>query len=95
MSQLSHVYITFLSQLYGLPIDKNYFPMNFISFDEVKNLFQTKQVGRFEIEPIYQVWAGNPDSQNRIVTVYTKNDQIYLVKAFYHSDTKQIFPPTI
>lgn len=95
MNLMREAYETFLCQLYKLPINYTYIPMNFISFPETQNLFNQKQIDRFEINPTLQIWAGNPHTQNRIITLHTKNGRTYLVKALYHPGTQQIYPPVL
>lgn len=93
MNLIREAYETFLSQLYNLPINQSYLPMNFISFFDAKTLLEQKQINHFEINPVFQVWAGIPCRQNRVITIHTKNGSVYLVKALYHSGTQQIYPP--
>lgn len=91
-------YETFLSQMYGIPIPQSYFPMNFISFIEASSLLQQNLVEKFEVDPILQVWSGvsqlsigNHETKERIITLYLKNGNNYLVKAIYNPITQQIF----
>ena len=85
-------YEIFLSQLYSLPINQSYLPLNFISFQEAHDLLQRKQVDHYTLDPLLQVWAGLPSTPNRIITLHAKNGVNYLVKAQYNSLTQQIFP---
>lgn len=86
------LYLTFLSQIYSIPIVQNYFPMNFISFTETSDLLKQNLVDRYEVDPTLQVWSGIPtNNQERIITLYLKNGTIYLVKALYNPLTQQIF----
>jgi hypothetical protein len=95
MSQIRELYETFLCQIYSLPINQEHFPMNFISFDDTQKLFKQKQINKFEINPSLQVWSGDPNSQNRIISLHTKTGENHLVKALYHPETKQIYPPVL
>ncbi|CAN5690318.1 hypothetical protein BH23THE1_BH23THE1_32640 [soil metagenome] len=92
-------YETLLKQLYGIPIQLpdflvfNSIRSNFISFPEVTNMFSQNQVERYIIDPLLQPWAGPPSTQNRIITIFTKNGMTYLVKVRYDQERNQIYPP--
>ena len=89
-------YVTFLSQMYSIPIEQSYYPMNFISFVEASSLLGQNLVEKYEVDPILQVWSGflqvsnNQEIRERIITLYLKNGNTYLVKALYNPITQQI-----
>ncbi|CAN5605080.1 hypothetical protein BH23THE1_BH23THE1_32920 [soil metagenome] len=88
-------YETLVRQLYGLPVQLpefliiNGLRINFVSFQDVTNM----QIERYIVDPLLQPWAGPPNTQNRIITVFLRNGITYLVKVRYNPKTNQIFPP--
>ena len=88
-------YETLVKQLYGLPVTLpeslvvNGLKLNFIPFSQLSTI----QIERYIIEPLLQPWAGPPNTQNRILTIFGKNGMSYLVKARYDQATNQIFQP--
>ena len=84
-----------IKRLYNLPVDMpeflivNGLKLNFIPFSQVSSI----QIERYIIEPLLQPWAGPPNIQNRIITIFDKNGMTYLLKANYDPVSNQIFPP--
>lgn len=85
-------YETYIKGLSGIPITLpeyliiNGLKVNFISFDQVRNI----QIDKYIIDPILQPWAG---PSNKILTIFGKNGITYLVKARYDPVGNQIFSP--
>jgi hypothetical protein len=86
-------YETLLSQFYNLPINQSYLPMNFISFQDAQELLKQKQIDRYVLDPLLQLWTGSPNTSNRIITLHTKNGVNYLVKAQFDPITNKIYQP--
>lgn len=91
---------TLIKQLYGLVPDNmpdhfiiNNIRVNIVPFEFITRMLANKQVERYIIDPMLQPWAGPPQSQNRIFTIFGKNGITYIVKARYDQVTNQIFPP--
>lgn len=86
-----------IKQLYYQPITLpdfliiNGIRSNFISFNQIRSI--GNQITRYVIDPLLQPLAGLPGSPNRIITIFTKNGNSYLVKARFDPQTNQIFPP--
>ena len=93
LEQLS--YETLVKQLYGLPVVLpeflivNDLKLKFIPFSQLSTI----QIEKYIIEPLLQPWAGPPNTQNRILTIFGKNGLTYLVKALYDQASGRIFPP--
>ena len=75
-----------LSRLYKLPVGPE---PQLIPFEQLGTL----QIERYEIEPLLQVWAGDPGTPNRILTLFLKDGRAVYVKALYDASTNQIQPP--
>ena len=90
-------YETLLKRLYNLPVnDMSLTPqsliingtrVNFIEFSQVNSI----QIERYIIDPLLQPYSNN--FQNRILTIFAKNDITYLVRARYDPVSNKIFPP--
>lgn len=90
---------TYLKQVYGLPVitppllNVNNVLMAFIPFYGASEFIQRGFISRFELLPQLQVWAGPPNSPNRIITLHATNGLTYLVKSRYDPNTQQMYPP--
>jgi len=88
-------YETLVRQMYGLPVELptslivNDLRLEFIPFSQLSTI----QIERYIIEPLLQPWAGPPNTQNRIITIFDRNGMTHLVKAKYDQASGQIFPP--
>jgi hypothetical protein len=93
LNQMS--YETLLKQLYGLPVQlpefliQNGLRITFIPFEQIPTI----QIERYIFDAILQPWAGPPGTQNKIMTIFSKNGITYFAKVRYDQVLNQIFPP--
>lgn len=74
-----------------LRIDGKSIPV--ISVDEIKKKMSANEIERFSMNPVLQGYAGSHRSNNRMLTFYAKNGDVYLVRADYDVKTNKINPP--
>ena len=79
-----------ISRLYRLPLPD--LPM--ISFEEAGRLIQSGEILSYQIDPLFQAWAGPPGTSNRIITLIGRDGTNYLVLAKYLPGPNQILPPS-
>ena len=91
----------------GEDIDKSYWPrqniivlqhptLNLTSFEEVSQMLSRNEIVKYIIDPSLQIWVGGislPGISDRILTLFDRSGQTYLVKAKYDPQTHQIYPP--
>jgi hypothetical protein len=99
-------YEMLLKQIYNLPVSVpddliiNNSRVPFIPFQTAIQRIQQNEIEHYIIDPLIQPWAGippasgaPPGTQNKIITLFGKNNLSYLVKVRYDSETNQIYPP--
>jgi len=64
-----------------------------IDVAEIKKRMSDNEIERFSMEPHLQAYAGSYRSNNRMLTFYAKDGNIYLVRADYDAKTNKINPP--
>jgi len=64
-----------------------------ISVDEINKKMTGAEIERFEMDPMLQAYAGSHRSNNRLLTFYGKNGEVYHVRADYDAKTNKINPP--
>lgn len=74
-----------------IPVNGQLAPV--ISVDEIMKKMGEGQMERFELNPMLQAYAGSHRSNNRLLTFYGKNGDIYHVRADYDPKTNKINPP--
>ena len=67
-------------------------PYKLISFNEMSNLSQQGLIVRYAMNPAYQKYFGLTNEPNKVVTVFDKNGNGYLVKGKLESNG-MIYPP--
>ncbi len=90
---------TLIARLYGLPVTVpthlvvNGLSAPLISFEEAGRLISQGEIQQWTIDILNQVWAGPPETENRIVTLLHRDGTLSVVRARVDPISKMIFPP--
>ena len=64
-----------------------------IPLEELQKRMANGELERFEFNPLYQAFAGSYSSNDRLLTYYSKNGEIFHVRVNYDPQTNEINPP--
>lgn len=65
-----------------------------ITVPEIQEKMNQHEIERFDLDPCLQAYAGSHRRNNRMLTFYSKDGEMYLVRADYDPKTNKINPPT-
>lgn len=74
-----------------LRVDKKNAPV--IKFEEAQAKLSNNEIERCVMDPLLQAYAGSARNNNRLVTLFGKNGEVYHVRADYDPKDNKINPP--
>ena len=73
-----------------LPLGNQNIPV--IKFNDFQEMLARGEVSKFEMNPLFQPFAGSPRTANRMYTVHTTNGGVYIVAASYDPASNKFGP---
>jgi len=99
LEHFKNSYNELINRLYNIPSElpnKLYahgIMVPIITYKEAAEKITNGHIIKFDINPLHQPYSGPPNNPNRMITIFDKSGNSYVVKAVYNKNTHQISCP--